>query len=220
MTGSLQRWARIITCSQSGLQMGELIVTAGLDQQADFCYLADFLPSSIASSYMHRLWQDLQWSQQDILLFGRRIPQPRLISWCGDPDSDYSYSGLQLKPLSWQPCLSELRNLLQEKLECSFNSVLANAYRDGRDSMGWHADDEKELGARPLIASLSLGASRRFMLREKVKNKSTPVGLQLEHGSLLVMQGDSQSRYLHSVPKTARPVGLRINLTFRQIFRQ
>jgi alkylated DNA repair dioxygenase AlkB len=122
--------------------------------------------------------------------------------------------------LNWLPCLLELRNLLQEKLACSFNSVLANAYRDGRDSMGWHADDEKELGPKPLIASLSFGTSRRFLLREKAKNKARPFSLQLEHGSLLVMRGESQSRYLHSVPKTARPAGLRINLTFRQVFRR
>ena len=194
-------------------------VSAGLAPEATFCYVANFLPAKTASLIMGRLWQDLQWSQQDIMLFGRRVQQPRLTSWYGDPDAHYSYSGLQLTPLPWHPDLLALRSLLQEKIECEFNSVLANAYRDGRDSMGWHADDERELGPNPLIASLSMGAGRRFLLREKRGNNSKPVSLQLEHGSLLVMQAASQSRYMHSVPKTAKAVGLRINLTFRRVFR-
>jgi len=199
--------------------MAAPIVSAGLVPHADFCYVANFLPAKTASLFMGRLWQELQWSQQDIMLFGRRVQQPRLTSWYGDPEAHYSYSGLQLNPLPWHPDLLELRSFLREKTGYDFNSVLANAYRDGRDSMGWHADDEKELGPNPLIASLNLGASRRFLLREKRGNHSKPVSLQLEHGSLLVMQAESQSRYLHSLPKTAKAVGLRINLTFRRVFK-
>jgi alkylated DNA repair dioxygenase AlkB len=137
------------------------IVTAGFNPEADFRYIPDFLPLKTADRWMERLWTGLQWSQQDITLFGRNIPQPRLTSWYGDPDANYSYSGLQLNPLPWHAALLELRCLLQESLKRDFNSVLANAYRDGRESMGWHADDEKELGPRPFIASLSLGAIRR-----------------------------------------------------------
>ena len=195
------------------------IVATGFSPEADFCYIPDFLPARSANRLVECLWAGLQWEQRDITLFARRIPQPRLTSWYGDPDAHYTYSGLNLHPLPWHPALLELRRLLQEKLRHDFNSVLANAYRDGHDSMGWHADDEKELGPKPLIASLSLGEGRRFLLRKKLEKNSKSVGLQLEHGSLLVMQGDSQSRYMHSLPKTRKPAGLRINLTFRQVFR-
>jgi len=195
------------------------IVATGFSPEADFCYIPDFLPATTANCLVECLWAGLQWSQRDITLFGRSVQQPRLTSWYGDPDAHYSYSGLCLHPLPWHPRLLELRRLLQERLRHDFNSVLANAYRDGHDGMGWHADDEKELGPKPLIASLSLGENRRFLLRKKLEKNSRSVGLQLEHGSLLVMQGDSQSRYLHSLPKTRKPAGLRINLTFRQVFR-
>jgi alkylated DNA repair dioxygenase AlkB len=199
--------------------MGASIVATGFSPEADFCYIPDFLPARNADGLVECLWAGLQWDQRDITLFGRSIPQPRLTSWYGDPDAHYTYSGLNLHPLPWHTDLLELRKLLQERLRHNFNSVLANAYRDGHDSMGWHADDEKELGSKPLIASLSLGENRRFLLRKKLEKNSRSVGLQLEHGSLLVMQGDSQSRYLHSLPKTRKPAGLRINLTFRQVFR-
>ncbi len=111
--------------------------------------------------------------------------------------------------------LLELRQRLERSLGARFNSVLANAYRDGQDSMGWHADDEPELGPRPLIASISLGATRRFLIRERGRSRSS--GLDLETGSLLVMKGDCQSTYRHCVPKTRKPAGLRINLTYRKI---
>ena len=195
------------------------IVAAGLNTEADFCYVAGFLPVKTATHLTQCLWQELQWSQQNIALFGRSVPQPRLTSWYGDQDARYSYSGLNLDPLPWHPVLLQLRWLLQEKLRSDFNSVLVNAYRDGRDSMGWHADDENELGRKPLIASLSLGQTRRFLIREKQRRGIKPVYLELEPGSLLVMQGDSQSRYMHSLPKTLKPAGLRINLTFRQVVR-
>lgn len=199
--------------------MAVSIVATRLSPEADFCYIPDFLPCRSADDLVECLWAGLQWEQRDITLFGRRVPQPRLTSWYGDPDAHYTYSGLNLHPLPWHPALLELRRLLQERLRHDFNSVLANAYRDGHDSMGWHADDEKELGPKPLIASLSLGESRRFLLREKLEKNSRSVGLQLEHGSLLVMQSDSQSRYMHALPKTRKPARLRINLTYRQVFR-
>jgi len=195
------------------------IVSAGFNPQADFSYVPDFLPVNTANTLMERLWTGLQWRQQAITLFGRSVLQPRLTCWYGDPDANYAYSGLQLEPLPWHPDLLELRSLLQERFECGVNSVLANAYRDGRDSMGWHADNEEELGSKPFIASLSLGASRRFLLREKRGSSCATVCLPLDHGSLLVMQNNSQLLYRHAVPKTAKPVGPRINLTFRQIFK-
>jgi alkylated DNA repair dioxygenase AlkB len=219
MTGRLPHCAKTSSCSWLFLKIAVSIVATGLNAYADFCYVEDFLSASSASRLLQHFWQDLRWSQQDITLFGRRVPQPRLTCWYGDTGAHYSYSALHLEPLPWHPDLLELRWLLQEKLRCSFNSVLVNAYRDGRDSMGWHADDEKELGPAPCIASLSLGASRRFLLREKHGKNLRSIFLQLEHGSLLVMQHDSQCRFMHSLPKTRKPAGLRINLTFRQVFR-
>jgi alkylated DNA repair dioxygenase AlkB len=161
------------------------------------------------------LWQNLEWQQHQITLFGRSVAQPRLSAWYGDPGTSYRYSGLQLEPLAWQPSLLELKNNLNRQLQYPFNSVLANAYRDGSDSMGWHADNESELGSHPVIAAISLGAVRRFLIRKTGESQSS--GLLLEHGSLLLMKGACQQVYQHSLPKTRLPVGLRISLTFRRI---
>jgi alkylated DNA repair dioxygenase AlkB len=152
--------------------------------------------------------------QKEIVLFGRRRMQPRLTAWYGDSAAYYQYSGLSLSPLPWHPDLLQIRDRLASSSPAAFNSVLANAYRDGRDSMGWHRDDERELGPRPVIASVSLGQARRFLIREEGERA---VGLTLESGSLLIMKGDFQRRFRHSLPKTRRPAGLRINLTYRRV---
>lgn len=180
-------------------------------------YIPAFLERAEADLALASLWKDLEWAQTAITLFGRKVMQPRLVAWYGEPDAFYSYSGLSLKPNPWHPLLKELKHRIEAQTGHWFNSVLANAYRDGKDSMGWHRDDEKELGPRPLIASLSLGGERRFLLREE-RQKS--VGLTLEHGSLLVMRGECQRKFQHSLPKTRRQAGLRINLTYRKIFSQ
>jgi len=179
-----------------------------------FEYHPRFLGSPQADEYLQTLWRQLDWSQREITLFGRKMMQPRLIAWYGDPSAEYSYSGLSLTPAPWHPTLLEIKQRVEKRVGSGFNSVLANAYRDGRDSMGWHRDDEKELGPRPCIASVSLGAERRFLLREA---RGPSRGIDLGHGSLLVMKGESQARFKHSLPKTAHPVGLRINLTYRRI---
>lgn len=177
-----------------------------------FDYHPGFLAPQEADACLRVLWNELQWSQREILLFGRRVMQPRLIAWYGEPSVTYRYSGLALTAIPWHPLLAELKSRIERFTGGRFNSVLANAYRDGGDSMGWHRDDERELGDQPILASLSLGAGRRFLVREDGRPSA---GLTLENGSLLVMKGDSQSRYRHALPKTRRPVGLRINLTYR-----
>lgn len=179
-----------------------------------FEYYAGIIPAAEADAILACLWKELEWRHQEITLFGRRVLQPRLTAWYGDPGAIYSYSGLQLEPLPWHPLLLALKSRLESFTCKSFNSVLANAYRDGSDSMGWHSDDEKELGSRPTIASLSFGEERRFLLREKGQRSKAIV---LQHGSLLVMKGDSQRRFQHSLPKTRRAAGLRINLTYRMV---
>lgn len=183
-----------------------------------FDYRPRFLSGHVADELLQALWSGLEWRQEHLVLFGRRVAQPRLTAWIGDPRVRYRYSGLALEPAPWTRDLAALRARLTNALGGPFNAVLANAYRDGRDSMGWHADDEPELGREPLIASISLGATRRFRIRHEATGTTMP--FDLEHGSLLVMSGLSQAAYRHSLPKTARPTGLRVNLTFRYVATQ
>lgn len=149
-------------------------------------------------------------------MFGREVDSPRLSAWIGDAGAVYRYSGADFTPCPWNHALSVLRVRLQEELGVPFNSVLANLYRDGRDAMGWHSDDEPELGPRPVIASVSLGGVRRFALKHR-RDAALKGVLELPHGSLLVMSGDTQRLYRHALPRTSRVVAPRINLTFRQV---
>lgn len=158
----------------------------------------------------------LAWQQKPIVIFGREVLQPRLTAWYGDADCSYVYSGKRNEPLAWTPLLNELREAVQTLTGARFNSVLANCYRDGQDSMGWHSDDEPELGPEPVIASLSFGATRRFCLQHR-KHKHQRLELQLQDGDLLLMAGATQAHYRHALPKTARPCGERLNFTFRWI---
>jgi len=159
-----------------------------------------------------RLKAGIPWEQRSIRIKGREIPQPRLISWHGEVG--YSYSGISMTLNPWTPVLETIRDSVERITGCSFNSVLLNLYRHGRDSIGMHADDEKELGPRPTIASISLGCERVFDMRRKDGSGSS-VHIPLSHGSLLVMAGDTQRNWLHGIAKTRDQVGERINLTFR-----
>ncbi|MGV8960561.1 MAG: alpha-ketoglutarate-dependent dioxygenase AlkB family protein [Stenotrophomonas sp.] len=162
------------------------------------------------------LRDEVLWEVHRIRMFGRWVDSPRLSCWMGDPQAGYRYSGVTFTPLPWLPVLAPLRERLEAETGHSFNSVLLNRYRDGRDCMGWHSDDEPELGSQPMIASLSLGATRRFLLKHRAQ-PAVRLALELQHGDLLLMGGDTQRNYRHALPRTARPVGERINLTFRQI---
>ena len=157
----------------------------------------------------------LAWQEEDIFIFGKWVKVPRLMCWYGDPDAYYQYSGVNHQPRLWTTELQSVRKKVEQQCQCAFNSVLANLYRDGRDSMGCHADDEIELGLNPVIASLSLGDERLFKLHHK-KRKET-LDMILGHGDLLVMAGSLQHHWLHSVPKTKKIKTPRINLTFRKI---
>lgn len=171
--------------------------------------------AAVAARLSGDLAAELDWAQRSILMFGREVAQPRLVAFHGNPLVRYRYSGKTLAAAPWTPALLAIRERLYDLLGFSFNSVLANRYRDGNDAMGWHADDEPELGPEPVIASLSFGAERRFLLRPKAGGKS--LSMVLADDSLLVMSGDLQRHWLHQLPRTRRPVGERINLTFRQI---
>ncbi len=168
-----------------------------------------------ASGLFDALIDALPWENHVVRLFGREHASPRLSCWIGDPGARYRYSGVWREPRPWTAPLIALRGRLRESLGVDFDSVLANLYRDGRDAMGWHADDERELGPAPVIASVSLGSTRRFVLRHR--DGAPRLALDLPAGSLLLMQAATQANYRHALPRTARPVGPRINLTFRRI---
>jgi alkylated DNA repair dioxygenase AlkB len=184
---------------------------------ADIGYLPDFLPARLADRLLAALRAEIRWSQHRVRLFGREHRSPRLSAWYGDPDAVYRYSGQTLRPVPWTASLEVLRERVQRFCHQPFDGVLLNLYRDGRDGMGWHSDDERELGAEPSIASVSLGAPRRFRLKHRTRPDVTARTLVLEHGSLLWMRGATQQHWRHSIPKTRTPVGERLNLTFRAI---
>ena len=180
---------------------------------ADVRYWPHALGAERADLLLAALRSGIEWQEEHVVIFGKRRLVPRLVAWHGDADARYTYSGTAHEPRPWTPHLQELRELAETLTGCRYNSVLLNLYRDGRDGMGWHADDERALGRDPAIASFSLGATRRFRLRHRRRKHA--VELVLGHGSLLSMAGQTQHHYVHAVPKTARPVGVRINLTFR-----
>lgn len=160
----------------------------------------------------------ITWRNDTITLFGKTHPQPRLTAWYGDPGIAYSYSGIHMKALPWTPALLKIKKQLEADLNTSFNSVLINYYRDGNDHMSYHADDEKELGPRPTIASLSFGETRSFQLKHKYDLQKKTVILPVTNGSLVVMKGDLQHYWVHKIAKTKKAIGARVNLTFRMIY--
>jgi alkylated DNA repair dioxygenase AlkB len=185
-------------------------------EDAELAYAPAWLAAAEADALLAALLAQVPWEVHRIRLFGREHASPRLSCWIGDPEAVYRYSGTRFRPHPWPPALAGLRARLRGQLGEPFNSVLANRYRDGADAMGWHSDDEPELGPAPVIASLSLGATRRFVLRHR-QRRERKLALELAHGSLLVMRGATQRHWQHALPRTARPVGERVNLTFRTI---
>lgn len=174
-----------------------------------------FLTDAEADALMVSLLNQVPWEQRSIVRSGQRIPQPRLVAWFGDPGVTYTYSGLSLESHAWIPPLEGLKARCETIAGATFNSCLANLYRDGHDYVGWHADDEPELGPDPVIASVSLGAERRFHLRHRATGETVKVVLQA--GSLVVMSRGCQRHWVHQVPMMRRVTEPRINLTFRSI---
>jgi len=181
----------------------------------DVVYAPDFLAPREADQMFETLRAGIAWQEESIDLFGRRLRVPRMVSWAGDPGAAYRYSGVDHVAHGWPEELIGLREQIATALGGSFNFVLLNRYRTGADYMGWHSDDEAALGEHPVIASISLGAVRRFRMRRKVDGHT--IEFLLEHGSLLVMRGECQRRWRHALARTRRPIGERINLTFRSI---
>jgi alkylated DNA repair dioxygenase AlkB len=183
---------------------------------ADIVYFPRFFESDVATELYSDLLNGIPWQQDNIKVFGKEHAQPRLTALYGNDGKPYSYSNITMQPHPWNILLQKIKYQVESVTETQFTSVLLNYYRDGRDSNGWHADNEKELGQNPVIASLSLGSERVFQLRHN-SNPALKKNIVLGHGSLLIMRGPTQHFWKHQIPKTAKPVGGRINLTFRVI---
>ncbi|MBL7818086.1 MAG: alpha-ketoglutarate-dependent dioxygenase AlkB [Saprospiraceae bacterium] len=198
-------------------------------EKAKLVFVHSFFTPSVSDQFLSQLKTEIAWQQGEISLFGRKVLEPRLSAWYGDVGKSYTYSGKKQEPLAWHESLLKVKSAVEafcqkEKwdsftpsVERPFNSVLCNFYRNGNDSMGWHQDNEPELGKNPLIASINFGETRRFLFRFK-DNKAKKFEILLTHGSLLIMGGEMQHYWQHAVPKEPRRLGERINLTFRHIF--
>jgi alkylated DNA repair dioxygenase AlkB len=183
---------------------------------AEIIYYPHFLDTNEADKIFVELKNTIPWQQDEIQVFGKTHAQPRLTALYGNEGKPYSYSNITMQPHYWTPLLQKIKSYVESVCETEFTSVLLNYYRDGKDSNGWHADNEKELGTNPTIASLSFGAARTFQLKHNTI-KENKKSILLEHGSLLLMKGPTQHFWKHQIPKTAKPTGPRINLTFRII---
>jgi alkylated DNA repair dioxygenase AlkB len=177
----------------------------------------NFFEELESEQLFNELINNINWRQDKIKMFGKEVDLPRSTAWYGDKDKSYKYSGITMNSEPWIPALLLIKEKIEKVIELNFNSVLANLYRNGKDYVSWHSDDEPELGNNPTIASVSLGETRRFQLRHKSNKNLDRVEIALKHGSLLIMKGSTQHFWKHQVPKTSKVLKERINLTFRII---
>ncbi|MGY8922755.1 MAG: alpha-ketoglutarate-dependent dioxygenase AlkB family protein [Flavobacteriales bacterium] len=198
--------------SQQISKKGELLLL----NDAKIRYFESFFSQNESRAIFNHLHDETPWQQDPITVYGKTYPQPRLTALYAKNTKSYTYSGIKMQPKVMSPMLLEIQKKIATICPTDFTTVLLNLYRDGKDSNGWHADNEKELGENPVIASLSLGEARFFHLKHR-RNKEDRLKLLLASGSLLIMEGSTQKHWLHQIAKTARPVGSRINLTFRKI---
>ena len=183
---------------------------------AVFEFYPNFFNKEEADLLWDKLMNETPWQQDDITIFGKKIAQPRLTCLFGNEGKPYSYSGLTMQPHAWNPTLMFIKDKVEQVANHNFTTVLANLYRNEKDSNGWHADNEKELGRNPIIASVSFGEERKFQLKHNT-NPEAKMNVNLQHGSLLLMKEGSQIHYKHLIPKATQPKNARINLTFRTI---
>lgn len=182
----------------------------------DVVFYPDFFPAADADRLLAQLIETTAWRQDSMKIYGKMTPLPRLTAWYGDPGARYVYSGIINQPIPWTAALAEIKSAVDAVSGVEFNGVLLNRYRTGKDSMGWHSDDEHEFGPNPVIASVSFGGTRNFQFRHK-RRKELKACIELTHGSLLIMRGGTQENWQHQIPKTAKPVQERLNLTFRRL---
>ncbi|MDY6805777.1 MAG: alpha-ketoglutarate-dependent dioxygenase AlkB [Cyanobacteriota bacterium] len=187
-----------------------------IDTDGEVILYSHFFRTEESDRFFSDLYENVKWRQDIIKMFGKEMPLPRLTAWYGDEGQCYTYSGIEQNPEPWTPTLKLIKSKVEEVAKVTFNSVLLNLYRNGKDSVSWHSDDEPELGKNPVIASVSFGATRRFSLKHKI-SKDRKVNLDLPNGSLLLMKGETQHSWQHQITKTAKTVEPRINLTFRTI---
>jgi alkylated DNA repair dioxygenase AlkB len=185
-------------------------------RDADVTFYPAFFPREVSDAYLDELLRATDWRQEQVKLFGKRIDQPRLTAWYGDAGMSYTYSGITLAPVPWTETLLAIKGAIEAESDTRFNSVLLNLYRDERDSVSWHSDDDGGLGRTPVIGSVSFGAPRLFQLRHK-QDRSLRAAVELTHGCFLLMAGTTQQFWQHQVPKCKDPREPRINLTFRVI---
>jgi len=178
-------------------------------------YYGPILSGKDADRSFAALLADVPWKSDEVVIFGKRLETARQVAWFGDSTYGYTYSGTTRHALPWNAELRALKQLIEQTSGATYNSCLLNLYHDGNEGMSWHSDDEKELARDAAIASLSLGAARKFSFKHKRTAETTSV--TLEHGALLVMRGTSQAHWLHSLPKSKKITAPRINLTFRTI---
>jgi alkylated DNA repair dioxygenase AlkB len=176
-----------------------------------------FFTTEEADQFLKILKQETLWQQNNIKIYGKEVPLPRLTAWYGNPGYSYTYSGIAMNPHPWNSTLLAIKQRVERLAQVSFNSVLLNLYRTGSDSVSWHSDDEPELAPQQTIASVSFGETRRFEMKHKTKTEVAKLELKLTHGSVLLMRGETQQHWSHQVPKTKKKVDPRINLTFRVI---
>ena len=186
---------------------------------AELILYEHFFTKEEADAMYKTLLERTEWKQEDITVYGKTHPTPRLTAWYGDTDHSYTYSGTKMEPLPWTPELLFIKERIQKETDIVFTSVLLNLYRDGKDSVGWHRDNESELGTDPIIGSVSFGETRPFIIRHKFRKELDKISISLTHGSFLFMAGTMQHFWEHSIPKTAKQISPRINLTFRIITR-
>ena len=179
-------------------------------------YYPEFFSLEEADQYFKSLLDSVAWQQDNIILFGKLFKQPRLTALFANNDQPYSYSNITMIPNAFTKELLEIKGKVESVIDANFTTCLLNLYRDGQDSNGWHADNEKELRINPIIASASFGAERLFKVKHR-QDKTLKKDLVLQHGSLLIMKGETQHKWLHQIPKTKKKIGERINLTFRFI---
>ncbi|BCW88611.1 hypothetical protein sos41_17520 [Alphaproteobacteria bacterium SO-S41] len=187
---------------------------------AEVSYLASLALPHDPIYLLDELVSTTPWRHESVSVWGKTYAQPRLIAWFGDVGKTYKYSSISLEPLPWSTLLREIQASVENIATAKFNSVLLNYYRDQNDSMGFHSDDERELGFRPTIASVSFGAVRTLVFKHKKNKAIKTVRLDLASGSLLIMRGETQENWQHGIAKSSKPVGPRVNLTFRQILSQ
>lgn len=185
-------------------------------EDASIEYFPEFFSLEKSNELFAKLITEVPWQHDNITVFGKTHPQPRLTALYGNEGKSYGYSNIVMQPHAWSPLIMHIKDEVETICNENFTTVLLNYYRDGKDSNGWHADNEKELGRNPIIASVSFGEERNFQLKHNTITTAKQ-NIVLEHGSLLLMKGTTQHFWKHQIPKTTKIIGSRINLTFRII---